>query len=206
MSTPYEVQPLFAIPYFRMNLAKAITPEQVQFIKNLKMVPNQTNLISENLAIFDEPELKSLSVAVQNALDIYAKEVMGIEQKLYVTQSWSLINEPGQGMHSHSHSNSIVSGSLYYTDMPEPSAKMVFDKYTTYRRIVLDPVQEKRNIFNTPVNVLVPKTHDLLLFSSDLNHLVETNESQHRRYSIAFNTFVKGTIGDFRDVSQLSLR
>lgn len=201
----YDVQPLFAIPYFRTSLKSAISPEQVSFIKNLKMVNNQQNLISENLYIFEEPELKSIKDAVQEALDIYAKEVMGIEQKLYVTQSWSLVNQPGVGMHTHSHSNSIVSGSLYFAQLPSPVSRMIFDKHTTYRRLEINPVKERQNVFNTPINVVTPQSHDLLLFPSELNHMVEPNMSSQPRYSIAFNCFIKGKLGHYRDVSELIL-
>src|SRR5215471_16255582 len=102
----HEVYPLFVEPYFRANIAGSITQEQVGFIQKLKMVNNMENLISENLYIFEEPELKSIKDAVQEVLDIYAREVMCIPQRLYVTQSWSLICTPNVGMHSHSHSNS----------------------------------------------------------------------------------------------------
>ena len=90
--TEYKVEPLFAEPVFRANIGHAITPEQEEYIKNLKMVDNRQNLISEDLYIFEHPELASISQAVQEVLDIYASEVMGIDQRLYVTQSWSLIN------------------------------------------------------------------------------------------------------------------
>jgi uncharacterized protein (TIGR02466 family) len=201
----FDVQPLFAVPYFRASLSHAITKEQVEYIKNLKMVPNQQNLISENLSIFNDPKLASIKKAVQNALDVYASEVMGISQKLYVTQSWSLINQPNIGMHNHSHSNSIVSGSLYYAELPSPVSRMVFDKYTTYRQLVINPSTDKQNIFNTPINVVTPRTHEILLFPSELTHQVEPNLSDKPRYSIAFNCFVKGKLGDLRDVSQLQL-
>src|ERR1700748_1260882 len=118
----HEVHSLFAEPYFRANIAGAISPEQIQFIQNLKMVNNMENLISENLYIFEEPELKSIKDAVQEVLDIYAREVLCIAQKIYVTQSWSLTNSSNVGMHGHSHSNSILSGSLYYCDLPTPPA------------------------------------------------------------------------------------
>jgi len=49
----HEVYPLFVEPYFRANIAGSITPEQIAFIKNLKMVHNPENLISENLYIFE---------------------------------------------------------------------------------------------------------------------------------------------------------
>ncbi len=201
----YEIQPLFATPYFKANIASAISAEQVTFIKNLKMIRNRDNLISENLYIFEAPELRSIKEAVQEALDIYANEVMGIDQKLYVTQSWSLRNEPRVGMHSHSHSNSIVSGSLYYCELPRPLSRVIFDKSTAYQRLELNPLREKQNLFNTPINVLTPDTHELIMFPSDLNHQTEANLSDLPRDAIAFNSFIKGKLGNYRDVSELSL-
>ena len=201
----HEIQALFAEPFFRANVADEITPDQIEYIKKLKMVRNQTNLISENLYIFEEPELASIKAVIQDALDYYAKEVLGIPQRLVVTQSWSLINEPGVGMHSHSHSNSVVSGSLYYCDIPQPSSKMVFERHSSYQQLQLLPDAERRNLYNTPVNVMEPQAGEVFLFSSRLQHFVEANTSNQPRYSIAFNSFVKGTLGNFRDVSELKI-
>lgn len=201
----YEVSPLFAEPFFRADLGYAISDEQVRFIKNLEMMENQANLISKNKYIFDLPELASIAEAVQAALDTFSSEIMGIQQKLYVTQSWSLINNPSIGMHGHSHSNSLVSGSLYYTDLPEPGAGMIFDRHRGYQQIELPPAREKQNIFNTPMNIVHPKKNEIFLFSSGLQHFVENNESPEPRYSIAFNSFIKGKIGDLQDVSELTL-
>lgn len=202
----YKVEPLFAEPYFRADISHAISDEQRDFIKNLKMIVNRTNLISENLYIFDEPELESIKTAVQEALDIYATEVMGITQTLFVTQSWSLINHPNVGMHGHSHSNSLVSGSLYFCEMPTPTASMVFDKHKAYQQLELNPEKDKQNIYNTPLNIVTPRANEIILFSSGLQHFVEPNGSSEPRYSIAFNSFIKGKLGSYRDVSELTLR
>ncbi len=201
----YEVSPLFAEPFFRADIGYAISESQVAFIKNLEMMENQANLISTNKYIFDLPELASIAAAVQDALDKYSTEIMGIEQKLYVTQSWSLINNPSIGMHGHSHSNSLISGSLYYTELPDPSSGMIFDRHRGYQQLELPPDREKQNIFNTPLNIVQPKKNEIFLFSSGLQHFVEANESAEPRYSIAFNTFIKGKIGDLQDVSELTL-
>lgn len=200
-----DLQPLFAEPIFRGDISSAISDEQIEFIKNLKMVKNQANLISENLYIFEEPELASINEAVHQALRKYAREVMGIDQEVYVTQSWSLINNPTVGMHGHSHSNSVISGSLYYCDLPEPNAAMVFDRHRGYQQLELTPARERRNIYNTPVNVVHPKRGEIVLFASGLQHYVEANQSAEPRHSIAFNTFVRGKLGNFRDVSELVL-
>lgn len=201
----YSVQPLFAEPYLRANISHAISAAQVDFIKKLKMNPNKTNLISDNLYIFNEPELKSIKKAVNDALGIFAREVLGINQRLCVTQSWSLMNPPGSGMHGHSHSNSLVSGSLYFTDMPNPPANMVFGRYGGYRQIELNPQPDRINLYNAPSNVVTPQKGEVILFASSLQHFVEANHATVPRHSIAFNSFVKGKIGNFRDVSELTI-
>jgi len=201
----YEVQALFAEPIFRADIGHAISEQQIAFIKNIKMVDNQVNLISENLYLFKEPEMKSIAEAIEEVLELYATEVMGIPQKLYVTQSWSLLNHPDVGMHGHSHSNSLISGSLYFCDLPAPVSKMVFDRHKTYQQLELIPDDDKKNIYNAPLNVITPRKNEVLLFPSGLQHFVEPNNTNLPRHSIAFNTFLRGQLGDYRDVSELTL-
>ena len=203
--TQYEVRPLFAEPYFRTSIADAIAPEQVAWLKALPMVKNQINLISENLYIFEAPEMRSIKQAVQEALDVYAREVMGIPQRLEVTQSWTLINPPGIGMHGHSHSNSIISGSLYYAPLPTPPSRMIFERHNSYQQLDLGRAPDRNNIYNTIRNAVEPRRGEVILFSSAISHFVEANESNEPRHSIAFNTFVRGKLGSYRDVSELTL-
>jgi uncharacterized protein (TIGR02466 family) len=201
----YDIQPLFAEAYARADIGFAISDKQIAYLKNLKMVRNRVNLISENLYILDQPELRTIKEAIHEALDLYANKVMGISQKLYVTQSWSLINDSNVGMHGHSHSNSIISGSLYYCDMPSPVARMIFDRHKSYQQLELNPDDDKKNIYNAPMNIVTPKKNDVILFPSSLQHFVEVNSSSEPRYSLAFNSFIKGKLGDYRDVSELEL-
>ncbi len=201
----FEVKPLFAEPYFVTNIADAISDKQVDFIKSVKMQQNQQNFISDELYLFNRPELKSIKKAVGDALSTFATEVMGIKDALDVTQSWALMNPPGVGMHGHTHSNSMVSGSLYYAPMPDPPGNMVFERNNGYKQIELMVEEGRGNVYNTPRNAIVPKQGDLVLFSSSIIHFVEVNQSDQNRYSMAFNSFVRGTIGSHRDVSELKL-
>jgi hypothetical protein len=200
-----KVEPLFATPLARVDLSSYITEAQVAFVDGLEMVANQQNMISENLYILDRPELSGFRDIISKCLNDYAEQVMGCDQQLEITQSWSLRNAPGVGMHSHSHSNSIVSGSFYYTELPTPPSKMFFDRNTFYQRLEIPPRPERASIFNTKVNAVIPQTGELLLFPSELNHMVEQNPSSQPRSVIAFNSFLRGKIGSFRDVSELSL-
>ncbi len=157
----HEVYPLFIEPYFRASIAGSISPAQIEFIKNLKMVNNPENMISENLYIFEEPELKSIKEAVQEVLDIYARDVLCIPQKICSAQSWSLICMPGAGVPGHSHSSSnCFRAPLYYCDLPDPPGSMVFTRHVTYQQIELPPDTDKRNIYNSPINRVTPRPDD----------------------------------------------
>lgn len=201
----YDVKPLFAEPYFITNILDAISDKQIDFIKSVPMIQNQMNFISEELYLFKRPELKSIRKAVDEALATFTSEVLGIDHRLEVTQSWSLRNPPGVGMHAHTHSNSLVSGSLYFAPMPDPPGNMIFERVNGYRQIELGVGEGRSNIYNAQRNAIIPKHGDLVLFSSSILHFVEVNQSPLDRHSIAFNTFPRGTIGNFRDVSELKL-
>ena len=66
------------------------------------------------------------------------------------------------------------------------------------------PDRSKTNVYNTPVNRVAPKQNDVILFSARLTHMVEPNTLNRPRHAIAFNTFVKGKLGNHRDVSELA--
>ena len=69
----YNVQALFVEPYFRANIASAITPAQIEFVQSLPMINNIDNLISETMQLFEEPQMKSIKDAVQDVLDSVPK-------------------------------------------------------------------------------------------------------------------------------------
>jgi Putative 2OG-Fe(II) oxygenase len=202
---PHEARPLFAEPYFRAVIAGVIGPEQIAFLKNLPMVPHQGNLISDNLYIFEAPELRSVWGAVQEVLDIYARDVLCIPQRLYVTQSWVQAQLPNYAMQNVAYGNSLLSGVLYYEELLAPPPSMIFARHDTYQQIDLTPEAGKRSVFNAPHSAVAPAQNEVLLFTSRLTHRVEPNLTGQPRLSIGFATFVKGTLGTYRGVSELTL-
>jgi ectoine hydroxylase-related dioxygenase (phytanoyl-CoA dioxygenase family) len=82
---------------------------------------------------------------------------------------------------------------------------MIFDKHRGYQQLELTPERSRQNIYNTPLNVVTPAEKDVVLFSSGLQHYVEQNATNEPRHAIAFNTFVQGKFGNYRDVSELAI-
>ena len=86
----------------------------------------------------------------------------------------------------------MVSGVFY------PQANREFDKIYFYKdgyeRIKV-PAAEY-NPYNSESWWFEVGAGDLILFPSHLTHMVQTKQDDNTRISIAFNTFLKGYIGD----------
>ena len=110
--------------------------------------------------------------------------------KLYTT---------GEFHHKHEHPNSYLSGVLYINADPEKD-KIYFYK-NGYKRISLPT--NNYNPFNSESWWFSVGTCDMVIFPSYLTHMVEQTESKDTRISIAFNTFLKGYIGEEASLTAL---
>lgn len=145
------------------------------------------NHLSATLNILDDPGLSHLKEFILECLKEYAKKILDTSAELYITQSWINRSPKGVGHHEHAHSNSIVSGVLHITKGEKlPPIRFSKDSFDSLQLPV-----NKNNIFNSPYSMFNFEAGNLVLFPSSLRHAVPVNESDHVRYSIAFNTFTK---------------
>jgi hypothetical protein len=61
------------------------------------------------------------------------------------------------------------------------------------------------NLYNSETWWFTVKTGDIILFPSFLTHMVETKEEDNTRISLAFNVFIKGNIGNNKNLTELIL-
>lgn len=202
---PHQALPMFAEPYCRAGIAGVISAEQIAYLKSLPLIDRGGNYFSENFYILEDPKLRSIKGAIDEALAIYARDVLAIPQTFYITQSWTQVQNPNLGMPGLSFANSIVSGVLYYDAPTSPPPSIVFSRFDTYQQIELKPDADRRNAFNVRTSRIQPNTNEVVLFASRLTHLVDPNLTGQQRFSIAFNTFVKGKLGDYHNATELTL-
>ena len=189
-----------------------VTTDNVQFpvedhktILNSKFSVNSKNgpfHVSENKYILDTvPTLKEW---IQCQIDRYSKDVLG-SSKLKFTQSWAIrhSNEP-QRIYSHSHGNSVISGS-YYVDASAESEALTFLKDTSHNSPYLE---YQKDFDNKPWLWTEIKfrayTGRLILFPSHLTHGVLGNQVvNQQRCVLAFNTWFADPIGSKEDLTYL---
>ena len=196
---------IFPTPIYISKLEKKLTPLELNFVdKNKKdFYKNQGNITSNNNYILNEKPFsnikKELDLKVQDYFDKVVSPANNITP--YITQSWLNYTETNQYHHKHAHPNSLVSG-VFYINCHEEHDKIKFFN-ENYKPIKLEV--KDWNMWNSESWWFSVKTGDVILFPSSLTHMVETKEGDNTRISLAFNVFIKGTVGKDKLLTELYL-
>jgi len=125
----------------------------------------------------------------------------------YITQSWLNYTKSDQFHHKHNHPNSLVSG-IFYISADKKVDSVTFYKGYLDSRIKLSRIKldiTKYNIFNSSSCTFPVETGNILLFRSSLVHGVGKKKGNNIRISLSFNVFIKGTIGNKPNLTELIL-
>lgn len=200
-----DVRELFPTAVAYTQLPREFTEAELQLVKDQKVFTRQySNLMGTDLNILDKPEFQDIKSFIQEAIDKYMKEIEKTNQdvSIYLTQSWLNYTDASQQHPNHIHPNSYISGVLYM-NVQEGLDSIMFHKPLSAINLKVDHVELNR--FTEEVHRFPVKTGLLVLFPSHLQHGVLTNAADHSRISLAFNTFLKGTIGNYHSYAQLIL-
>jgi uncharacterized protein (TIGR02466 family) len=190
-----------AVSFFDLN--RPFTEEELSFVKELPLRSNAGNRSSEDSKILNSPQLADINVFINSAVQKYLAAVYAPADSvgLYVTQSWLNVTNSGEFHHKHRHPNSFLSGVFYF------NAEKDVDKITFFKteQAQLRIRTEVWNPYNSESWYFPVETGKLVLFPSTLEHMVTKTESKEPRISLAFNTFLRGELGDQADLTHLIL-
>ena len=204
-----EVIPLFAVPLCKTKIEEP-SAEIQDYLKNkIKFVRRNYSDAdnSEELHILNNDICKPLKEALTNKMNEYL-EYLDVDLKkhsFYITTSWMNRYSKEQWSDLHYHSNSLISGVLYFDDCDDTS-DIVFYKRQGHDNIFSDTVNiDHKKEFDTDKKAYLyhqrklnvsPEKWDLIMFPSNLNHSVNQNINANKnRYSLAFNSFATGQLG-----------
>jgi uncharacterized protein (TIGR02466 family) len=197
---------IFPTPIYITNLNRNFSKKEIDFINKTKFdtYKNEGNTTSKNTYILNDLIFKKLKQEINLTIKDYFNKIIVTKNNItpYITQSWLNYTETNQHHHKHEHPNSFLSGVLYINAVKEYD-KIFFYKKDNYRMI--NPVVEQWNVYNSNLWWFPVETGQLILFPSSLTHSVETKKGNNTRISLAFNTFVKGAIGNNMELTELML-
>jgi uncharacterized protein (TIGR02466 family) len=200
-----EVISLFSVPLYVTNIDRKLSYAELNGLsENYKnLYRNTSNWTSLDSNVLDDTDLVGLKDFIQQHLETYLKEIISPKDpiEIYITQSWVNVNNQGDSHHQHTHPNSILSG-VFYIDVEEKDGIIFLDSKPNYFSIDTD----NPSYLNSAIYHLNVFSGDLVIFPSTLIHYVEKTISSKSRISLSFNTFIRGTIGNARHLSQLHLK
>jgi uncharacterized protein (TIGR02466 family) len=199
-----ELHTLFPTPVYKNNINYILNDQELDYINSVKDTNIQDNGTLQNGEhyVLDKPVFKGLKQLLQKELDIYAREVFKYSCDLYITHSWLNVNPNGTAHFSHTHVNSVFSG-VFYIELPENSSGLTF---FNDRKPMFHITPNEFNSFNSEFWTLDMKQGDVVLFPSEMYHEVATNKSTTERISLAFNSFIRGSIGDAGKSNYIELK
>lgn len=198
---------LFPTAVFKFNMGRKPNDEEKAYVEECSKETflNVGNVVSVDRYVLDREPMAGIRKSVQFALDSYVKNVHAPSQsvKIYITQSWLNFTNPGQSHHPHSHPNSFLSGTYYFSANKDQDSISLFNQ--NLREIMLPT--ENYNEYNSDRWIVPVETGDILIFPSNLKHCVDdtVRERTLTRISLAFNTFLSGQIGDEMHLTSLRL-
>ena len=203
--TEAVINGIFPTPIYMSKLDRSLTPLELKFVEKSKkdFYKNDGNITSNNNYILNEKPFVNIKKELDLRVKDYFEKVISPTVTItpYITQSWLNYTETNQFHHKHAHPNSLVSG-VFYINCHEELDKIKFFK-DSYRSI--KPEIKTWNLYNSESWWFTVKTGDIIMFPSSLVHMVENKEGTNTRISLAFNIFIKGTIGENKALTELIL-
>ena len=196
---------IFPTPIYMSKLGRELNKKELTFVEKSKLDThnNQGNITSNDNYILNQKIFSSLKEDLYLRVQDYFNKVLSFKDKVtpYITQSWLNYTELNQYHHKHEHPNSLVSGVFYINCHEE------FDKIKFFKKgyLMIKPEIKDWNLYNSESWWFPVKTGDIILFPSSLTHMVETKQGDNTRISLAFNVFIKGTIGINKELTELIL-
>ena len=199
------IEGLWPCPIGEYKLGRDLSQDEMSYLKGITMETNEGNTVSSTGDILHNDKMIELTKFIGNSIDEYCAETYDFDTnkiQIYITQSWTNRTKPGEYHHVHSHQNSIISGVFYFQSN-------VNDKILFYREKSWSDTWNFNmvnfNDYNTDTWWMPATTGTLYLFPSRLEHSVPKVEGTQNRYSLSFNTFIRGEIGETSQLSQLFL-
>ena len=199
------IHKLFPTVVTEYNFGREFTQkEKDTFYSSNRMMKNIGNLVSEDKNILDKKQFSDIKNKLLFFANDYIENIIKPKTKVvpYITQSWINYTNTGEWHHKHNHQNSFLSG-VFYISCNEGLDDITFYD-NQYNQISLTP--KKFDRLNSKSWTIKVKNKNTFIFPSSLIHDVKEVKGKEPRISLSFNVFLKGTLGNFHDSTELKLK
>ena len=197
MINEFKVHNLWPIPIYHGEIPVKQEWKDVVINTEYERTHIDNSDISKDRYILNTiPDLKQ---DIENHCERFVRKYLTVKDnaQFYLQNSWCNIHGPKESSQIHFHASSLLSG-VYYPILPKNSGDISFHKGSIYTNVFHQSIRfeyEENNNITAEQYVINLKEGDIVLFPSHLDHSVQRNNSNEKRYSIAFNFYVRGKFG-----------
>jgi uncharacterized protein (TIGR02466 family) len=195
---------LWPTPVYITTL-ESLNDSHIQAFKSQEFeeMASKNGFYSKSKNVLDQPLFSQLQTEVGNHLRIFSNNFLELDNQLTykMINSWVLQLNKGNKAEPHTHANSVFSGVFYLEDASEADGIVFHKNYDNLFSNSILPNNTNWNYLNSQRWQIQPKKGLVILFPSLLKHSVP--QATSTRYSVAFNYFVKGTLGENENVLEL---
>lgn len=198
---------LFPMPLYTNLLDIPDDQRDTIFKMEFERMPPDNGDVTVSRYVLRDKRLEPLLDMIQKEFDEFVYNRLGVSRDIefYMTNSWSIRHNPGDWAQEHDHKNSIISGVLYLK-ADEDSGDIHFLKphwmSNIFPQMFMVPFDNQNDI-SANTWTFRPQTGQLIFFPSNLPHSVDVSKSTDVRYVLAFNFFMRGTLGQLESVLEL---
>ena len=191
---------------YRENIGEQFANEFETLMKDeiVERGPNMPHHFSASRYVLSAPQYDKIRSYIEALITRYYREILDIDGFGMITQSWVNVNKPNEFTHRHVHPNSFVSGVLYLSVQGQ-NAGIMFHKPQHQSNNGTYTLQPKSTGKDAQSEMVSVKNGDLVIFPSFLMHSVPKNTTDTDRWSLAFNSLTKDTVGDYARLTEFRL-
>lgn len=200
-----KIESLWPTPVGITKIEENISDTILHFCKENERnaEPTGKNHTSKDKYILNSKELSPLKTILHNKVNEYFHNIFDPSNNisLEITQSWLNYVRENESHHNHRHPNSFISGVFYINTQEDDRINFYNEPFFPF-----DIPTKQYNRFNSQSWWFPTEKNTLILFPSSLEHGIKQRFiKDDTRISLAFNTFFKGTIGEYETTTELSI-
>lgn len=142
-----------------------------------------------NVNLFENPDFQIYSTLIKKEVEYCLSQIIE-NLNFKISEGWININKKGDFNLTHTHPESDLSAVFWISTKGEKSGRIEFENPCNFEQnnLLSKIKKEVRDSFNlNKSHWIVPKDGVLLIFPSNIRHMVFPNQTFDDRISIAFN-------------------
>ena len=202
------IEHLHGLPVQREHTPFRLTDDEVSVITNNEYYVPDSNHLTKTSFLLKDSRLSRVKNFLDERMKDYVENVIEIDDKVVMTQSWSTITKKDEYHHIHHHPNTMFSLVFYVSSEGKKSGNFVFNLQPSglKQRWNFSFKVKNYNAFNSSSWEYEVNTGDLIIFPAWMYHYTRKNDTNKDRIVIAANYFIDDEIGSTEGVDKINIQ